>query len=407
MQRILTSFTAALLLTALGCQNTTPPPSETDILTLPWDSLEAKAQNATVQLMMWQGDPFINAYMNDYIKPEVQEQFGIDLQISSGQGAQIVQTLLAEIQAGKSESELDLMWINGETFFQLREIDALFGPWTEKLPNAQYVNFENPFIGVDFQQPVNGMEMPWGNVQMTIIYNSEKVPNPPQTMAELETFVKNNPGRFTFDTQFTGMTFLKALLIELAGGKEALSGPFDEAKYKRYSAQLWDYINRIKPYFWKEGQTFPEGVAPMHQMFANGELWFTMSNNDAEVDNKIQQGLFDTTARAYVPEFGSIQNSHYLGIPKRSGNKAAAMVVANFMLSPEAQLQKADPAVWGDGTVLAMRKLPDDWREKFQNLPTRNYSPKRSDIQQYALMELAPEYMIRLYDDFRTEVIEQ
>ncbi len=397
----------ALLALTFGCQNASDNTSTVDVLALPWDSLEVQARNTSVQLMMWQGDPFINAYMSEYVQPQVQERFGINLQISSGQGAQIVQTLLAETQASKSKSELNLMWINGETFFQLREIDALFGPWTEKLPNAQYVNFENPFIGVDFQQPVNGYEMPWGNVQMTIIYNSEKVPNPPQTMGELETFVKNKPGRFTFDTQFTGMTFLKALLIELAGGGEALSGSFDQAKYEQYSTQLWDYINRIKPYFWKEGQTFPEGVAPMHQMFANGELWFTMSNNDAEVDNKIQQGLFDTTARAYVPEFGSIQNSHYLGIPKQSGNKAAAMVVANFMLSPEAQLQKADPAIWGDGTVLALQKLPDDWRAKFQNLPTRKYSPKRSNIQQNALMELAPEYMIRLYDDFRTEVIEE
>ena len=55
---------------------------------------------------------------------------------------------------------------------------------------------------------------------------------------------------------------------------------------------MWAYLNRIKPYLWKEGKTFPSTLATMHQMFANGELYFTMSNNDCEVDNKIAQGTF-------------------------------------------------------------------------------------------------------------------
>jgi putative spermidine/putrescine transport system substrate-binding protein len=37
---------------------------------------------------------------------------------------------------------------------------------------------------------------------------------------------------------------------------------------------------------------FPENVAQVHQLFSNGELWFTMSNNDAEVDSKIAERPF-------------------------------------------------------------------------------------------------------------------
>ncbi|MEO1714367.1 MAG: hypothetical protein AAFU60_13630, partial [Bacteroidota bacterium] len=83
------------------------------------------------------------------------------------------------------------------------------------------------------------------------------------------------------------------------------------------------------------------------------------------------------------------------------------MAVVNFLISPEAQLQKADPTVWGDGTILAMDKLPKEVRMQFDSIPNRVYAPKRSDIQQNALMELAPEYMIRLAEDFRTKIIEQ
>ena len=203
------------------------------------------------------------------------------------------------------------------------------------------------------------------------------------------------------------MTLLKAWLIALAGDKNALNGSFDEKKYVELSTKLWDFINRNKPYFWRKGETFPESLSAMHQMFANGELDFTMSNNDSEVDNKILQNIFPKSAKAYVFTAGTIQNSHFWGIPAHASNKAGAMTVINFMISPEAQFKKFDPAVWGDGTVLDIKKLPTEWQEKFRNTPQRTHSPKRSEIQDKALQEPAPEYMIRLTDDFRKNVIEK
>ncbi|HMO39349.1 MAG TPA: ABC transporter substrate-binding protein [Saprospiraceae bacterium] len=388
-----------------ACNKVNNDTSAAEVLSLSWDDILAEARGKTLHLMMWQGDPLINAYMQQYVIPALKTQYDINLRITNGQGNVIVQALLGEIEAGRQRSELDLCWINGETFYQLRQIDALFGSFTDRLPNAQYIDFANPFIGKDFQQPVEGYECPWGNVQMTIIYDSAKVQAPPMTRTALLDFVKTNPEKFTFDNHFTGLTFLKALLMDIAGGATALNGPFDETKYTTYSAELWQYVNELKPYLWRQGRSFPEAVAPMHQLFANGELWFTMSNNDCEVDNKILEGLFPNTARAYVPDFGTIQNSHYMGIPKLSANKAAAMVVCNFLISPEAQYKKMDPQVWGDGTILNINALPTNWQEKFANLPNRRYAPKRSDIQPKALPELAPEYMMRLAEDFRRYVI--
>ena len=357
--------------------------------------------------MMWMGDAKINAYMKDYVKPHLQKNYDINLEVIRGQGPQIVQMLMTEIQASASQSEVDMVWINGETFYQLRQIDGLYGPWTDVVPNSKNIDFDNPFIGVDFQQPINGFELPWGNVQMTLIYDQAKVQNPPMSRAELLKFLEANPGTFTFDNQFTGLTFLKALLIDIAGGDEILKGDFDEAKYQKYSKELWAYINKLKPYLWRKGEVYPESVAQMHQLFANGELWFTMSNNDAEVDSKTKAGLFPETARAYVPDFGSIQNSHYVGITKLSSVKAADMVIANFLVSPEAQLKKMNPDVWGDGTVLNLETLSEELKMQFLNLPSRKHAPKRSDIIKKAHQELAPEYMIKLAEDFRTEIINE
>ncbi len=381
------------------------PVPETGTAAVPWSTVEAEARGQTVTLAMWQGDPYINAYMKDFVAPALKERYGVTLNIVGSQGNEIVSALMTELEAGREHGSYDMMWINGETFYQLRQIGALYGPFVDRLPNASAIDFSNRFINTDFQQKVDGYECPWGNVQLAIIYDTVRVPNPPRTMAALETYVREHPGTFTFDNSFTGMTFLKCLLIDIAGGEKELAGPFNQATYEKYSARLWDYINRIKPYFWKKGSTFPNGVAQLHQLFASGEVNFTMSNNDGDVDNKILQGLFPPTARAYVLESGTIQNSHFMGIAKNSAHTAGAMVVANFLISPEAQLRKLEPKVWGDGTVLDIGRLPAEWQTKFHAVPGRRYAPPRAEIQSKALMELAPEYMIHLYDDFRSHVI--
>ncbi|MFY0673295.1 MAG: ABC transporter substrate-binding protein [Bacteroidia bacterium] len=374
--------------------------------TLSWNEMETEAKGKTVSMMMWQGDLLINKYMNTYVKPKVKELYGIELELLNGQGNQIVTTLMTELEASKSKSEIDLCWINGETFYQLRQIEALHGPWVKQLPNSKFIDFENPFIGYDFQQKTDGYECPWGNVQLAIIYNSDKVETPPKSLIEMKEWVKENPGVFTIETGFTGMTVLKSWLAEIGGGRDVLNGDFDEALYNELSSELWAILKEMKPFMWKEGSTFPNSVGQMHQLFANGELWFTMSNNDSEVDNKIAQGVFPESARAYVFEKGTIQNSHYLGIPAHSVNKAAAMVVANFMISPEAQLEKMNPEVWGDGSILSMKKLPKEWQEKFNNIKGRDYAPNREEISEKAIIEPVAEYMIRLSKDFRKYVIE-
>ena len=396
----------SLLALFFSCQNAPKNAPSLDPLTASWEQVEQAAKGSTVHMMMWQGDPLINRYMSDWVVPTVKERYGIDLSIAPGQGNEIVNLLFGEREGKKTAGSIDLCWINGETFFQLRQFGALC-PFVSRLPNAQYIDFKNPFIGIDFQETVGELECPWGNVQECIIYDTVRTPQPPRTLAALEAYVKAHPGKFTIPYEFSGMTLMKAWLIAFAGDPKALNGPFEEAKYQSLSSQLFEYINRIKPYFWRKGETFPESLAAMHQMFANGELDFTMSNNDNEVDNKILQNIFPGTARAFVFETGTIQNSHYLGISQSAGNKAAAMTVINFLISPEAQLHKLNPAVWGDGTVLNVAALPSEWKSRFENLPERKNAPRRVDIQPFALQEPAPEYMIRLFADFRKKVIEQ
>ena len=58
------------------------------------------------------------------------------------------------------------------------------------------------------------------------------------------------------------------------------------------------------------------------------------------------------SVRSYVLDGGTIGNANFVAIPYNSSAKAGAMVVANFLMSPEAQIRAQDPAVLGNFTVL-------------------------------------------------------
>lgn len=406
-QRLACAVVSFPWLSLAGCRSPQQPaPAE-----LPgdasWDEVLALARGKTVQLAMWDGDPLINRYMRDSIAAAVRREYRMELQVAGMTASAFVQRILVELEAGRTVGDIDVAWINGESFYQLRQLDALYGPFTSRLPHRQYIDWQNPFIAKDFQQPIEGYECPWGNVQLTLIHHSERVTEPPRSSTELESWVAAHPGRFTFDQSFTGMTFLKCLLIDFAGGREALTGPFDEPKYQQAAQKLWDYLRRLRPNLWRRGKTFPENVTQLHQLFANSEVDFTMSNNDGEVDNKVLQGVLPEASRAYVLTTGTIRNSHYLGIPRTAPHKAAALVLINHLISPAAQWQKAQTATWGDGTILDIDRLPPPWPERFATIEGRTRVPPRRELDPYALEEPAPEIMIRLYDDFRREMIDR
>ena len=51
------------------------------------------------------------------------------------------------------------------------------------------------------------------------------------------------------------------------------------------------------------------------------------------------------------------------------------MMVINFLISPEAQFEKMQPAVWGDGTVLRTDELPGQLASTIPNILGRKYAP--------------------------------
>lgn len=394
-----------ILIVFISCNNNNDNKSE-DINKLSWQQMLDKAKGSTVIMNMHQGDKKANSYMSDYVVPAVKNQFGITLKVVGGQGKEIINNIMAEKESGTTKGQIDLCWINGETFYQLRQIDGLFGPFASQLPNIKYIDLEDPIIKYDFQEEVKGFEAPWGKAFFVGITDTARVKIIPVTMRDFANYWQQHPGRFTISQDFTGFTLLKSWLVEIAGGIKELEGTFDEKKYQQYSNQLWHFINKNKKYFWKKGETFPATNVTISQMYGSGEVDFTFSFGNADIDKKVADGLYPSTSKGFILKAGCINNTNYLGIPYNSANKEAAMVVCNFLLSPEAQIKKNNYTIWGGSMVLDYSKLEKQWQQQYDALPKLKYGISDEEIKSKSIKETEPKYMIRIADDFRKFVIE-
>ena len=144
----------------------------------------------------------------------------------------------------------------------------------------------------------------------------------------------------------------------------------------------------------------------MGQLYANGELLLVYGFSEGGIEEKVLNGLYPKSTRGYAWENGTIKNSNYLGILHNAPQKAGAMQVINFLLSPEAQLKKADVNGMNSNTVLDMESLPELAGKDFKIRPAP-IRPEMKELENNAIAEPAPEYMIRLYEDFRKQVIEK
>ena len=371
--------------------------------------LEKEARGTTVNFSLYGGDEAINAYVDDYVTPRLKEEYGITLERTPlTDTADVVNKLINEKSAGKNEGTVDLVWINGENFATGAEADLWFGPWAERLPNAKYIDWESLSINRDFGHPVEGREAPWGKAQFVMIYDSAKVEEPPKTMDELRDWTEENPGRFAYPAppDFTGNAFIEQALYGVTGEVETYQKTFDEQVFKDKSPEVYEFLNEIERNLWREGKTYPESSTKLDGLYQNGEVYLSMSYNPQLAQRQIENGLWPKGTRTYLLDGGTLNNTHYVAVPFNSPNKAGAQVVANFLESPEAQIEKQDPNGWGDLTALDVDRLPEDARDDLSETEGKATLPA-DELQENRVPEARSEWLLALEDGWQERVLKE
>ena len=332
-----------------------------------WDAITAEAKGQTVYFNAWGGSENINGYIA-WAGDEVKKRYDVNVElVKITDAGEVVKRIKTEKEAGRNEGgSVDMMWVNGENFRALKTNGLLYGPWAESLPNWQYVDTKKP-VRKDFSETTDGLEAPWGTAQLTFIADKNSVTEPPRSATELLEFATKNPGRVSYPKppNFHGTTFLKQLLSELIEKPEQLAEPVKAEDFAAVSQPLWDYLDKLHPVAWRKGKAFPANNAEMHQKLADGELKLSLTFNPNEGANLVAKEQLPPSAYSFGFTKGTIGNVHFLAIPFNAKAKQGAQVFTNFLLSPEAQVRKADINIWGDPSVLDAEKLTEEQQAVF------------------------------------------
>ena len=375
---------------------------------LPWEEVAQQARGQTVDLWMYGGDQQGNAYVDDVLAPAAQE-LGVTLRrVPVADTADALNRVLSELQAGPGDDgSVDLVWVNGENFRSGQQAGAWLCDWAQRLPNAQYLDTADPVVTTDFGVPVEGCESPWHKAQFVLAYDSARVADPPATVEELLAWARANPGRFTYPAppDFTGSAFVRQVLYGLGGGPAAVPLEHSEEAYAEVAPPVLEELAALGPSLWRAGETYPRDLAQLEELYAGGQVDVTMTYGPATLDGLVADGTFPATTRVLALEGGTLGNASFLAVPVNAADAEGAQVVADLALSPEQQLAKARPEVWGQYPAVEPELLPAEVAAGFDALPRSEVVPPFDELTAGALPELGAGWVAPLEEGWRSTVL--
>lgn len=347
-----------------------------------------KTEEKTVNFYMWGGSHHINNFIDEKVSKEVMEKEGITLKrVPVTDIKESINKLIIEKNAGRKNGSIDLIWVNGENFKLLKDSKVITENISNQLKNVALLKDSSQVK--DFGEPILGLEIPWGEAQFNFISRTNDIPF--RDNETLMQYVKSNPGRFTYPsvTDFTGSAFVRNMAIDILGYEniEKMTSQELEASLEK----VWSYFKEMKPYLWRQGETYPESEGRLDTLLASGEVDVAMGYTINKVSLKVKNGEFPETSKSFLLDKGTLFNNHYLAIPDNSPNKKAALAVIDYLISSEGQLLKQNPENWGDLTVIDLDKVDEKAKTEFNKIMEDPKVPEMSELKNKRVGELSPD----------------
>lgn len=254
--------------------------------------------------------------------------------ITSGTGAQgLTDRIVAAKKAGQTNTDYDLVELSdsGITSYLEQGGEDLFVPIdTSKIPN-----YENLTVTASFR---NDLLVPYRGTTVLLAYNSETVTNPPTTAEELYQWIKDNPGRFAYNTPGSGgagSSFVLTSVYNFMDGSTLTST--DEANMEQWD-QGFELLKELHPYMYQSSGkvVYPNKNQGTLDLLANKEIDMTPAWADMVLSQQ-KQGTMPESIKLVQIEPAFTGNTVCFGIPSIGAQNDAAYAFMDYMLSPEAQ----------------------------------------------------------------------
>lgn len=231
----------------------------------------------------------------------------------------------------------------------------------------------------------NKWSLPYRGSQVVMMYNEEKIPNPPKTFEELVTWIKANPGEFAYarpDQGDSGACFIERALQEVMGRDESLftNDNYTPEYAEPMFAKLWDLLNDIAPYLYKEGE-YTAGNTPSIQLLASGAVSMTIAWSDMALVAMKEGVVPESTSVAQLQDLPFIGGYSSVLVPTVAANRDLSLKLSDFLISTEIQGKVVNDL--GGFPAINWSEMSQELQDKFANVATTSIPTFPGPWEQY------------------------
>lgn len=215
--------------------------------------------------------------------------------------------------------------------------------------------------------------IPYRGSAVLLAYDTKTVATPPKTLDDLLAWIKANPGKFTYNSPKSGgsggafvATVLDKFVPADARAKMTVGYEKDLEKYwDQGFATLKDLNSSVF-----QGGVYPNGNQQTLDLLAKGQISMAPVWSDQFITGLTNGQIPSTVKATQISNPSFTGGAAYLGIPKSSPRQEAALKLANFVLSPDAQTMIIKEM--SGFPAISLDKLPADVKDKFKDADTNN-----------------------------------
>ncbi len=226
--------------------------------------------------------------------------------------------------------------------------------------------------------PVKGAAIPYRGSSVVLAYDSSKVSSPPKTLAALLSWIKQNPGKFTYNSPNSG-----------GSGYSFVETVLDSTIPQSVLTQMVNgYVPDLESH-WKTGLdtlrslnssvyqgVYPNGNSAVLTLLGKGEIWVAPVWSDQALTALKSGQLGSNIKLTQISNPSFTGGAAYLSIPKTAKNKASVYKFVNYILSPAAQRMIVN--VMAGFPAIDIKYMGNAIKQKFEDVAANTLRPTYS-----------------------------